>query len=88
MNRLKLACRKLNLQVRQVTELYKFRKTNYTRYDEQKRVLKKLMNPTVLLTDKYIVVANCQEAKYLNGLTRLAQNEAVYMLQIKAFKNS
>lgn len=88
MNRLKLACRKLNLQVRQVAELYKFRKTNHTRYEEQKRVLKKLMNPTVLLTDKYIAVANCQEAKYLNGLTRLAQNEAVYMLQIKAFKNS
>lgn len=88
MNRLKLACRKLNLQVRQVAELYKFRDTNYTRYIEQKRVLKKLMNPTVLLTDKDIAVANCQYAKYLNGLTRLAQNEAVYKLQIKAFKNS
>lgn len=88
MNKVKLAFRKLNLQVRQVAELYKFRTANYTRYEEQKRVLKKLMNPTVLLTDKKIVAANCQEAKYLNGLTRLAQNEAVYMLQIKAFKNS
>lgn len=87
MNRLKLAYRKINLQVRQVVELSQFRTTNYTRYEEQKRVLKKLINPTVLLTDKKITM-DIPEVKYLNGLTKLALNEEVYQLQLRAFKNS
>ena len=87
MNRLKLAYRKINLQVRQVVELSQFKTTNYTRYEEQKRVLKKLINPTVLLTTKKITT-DIPEVKYLNGLTKLALNEEVYQLQLRAFKNS
>lgn len=57
MNRLKLAYRKLNLQVRQVNELRVDRKYNFsnsTRFEEQKEVLLQLLQPKDLFSVKKI----------------------------------
>lgn len=91
MNRLKLAYRKLNLQVRQVNELRLFEKSNFSntsRFDEQKKVLLQLLQPKVLFSmEKLESDHRSATVKYLNGLNKLASNDKAYNIRLNAFKS-